>query len=106
MMQYDVVVWRELLSDGSPCYAAVCPAVNHAHGQGDTEAEALADVADAIGIFLDLIPYDFVKTGPAAEDEKAELIADLAENGTECRVTQLHPVAAWRGHNVDAPFHS
>ena len=91
MMQYDVVVWRGVLSDGSICYAAVCPAVNHAHGQGDTEAEALADVADAIGIFLDLIPYDFVKTGPAAEDEKSELIADLAENGTECRVTQVAP---------------
>ena len=91
MMQYDVVVWRELLSDGSPCYAAVCPAVNHAHGQGDTEAEALADVADTIALFLEHIPYDFVKTGPAAEDEKAELIADLAENGTECRVTQVAP---------------
>ena len=91
MMQYDVVVWRGVLSDGSICYAAVCPAVNHAHGQGDTEAEALSDVADTIGIFLDLIPYDFVKTGPAAEDEKAELIADLAENGTECWVTQVAP---------------
>ena len=91
MMQYDVVVWRGVLSDGSICYAAVCPAVNHAHGQGDTEDEALADVADTIGIFLDLIPYDFVKTGPDAEDEKAELIADLAENGTECWVTQVAP---------------
>ena len=91
MMQYDVVVWRGVLSDGSICYAAVCPAVNHAHGQGDTEAEALADVADTIGVFLDLIPYDFVKTGPDAEAEKAELIADLAENGTECRVTQVAP---------------
>ena len=50
MMQYDVVVWRGVLSDGSICYAAVCPAVNHAHGQGDTEAEALSDVADAIAL--------------------------------------------------------
>ena len=91
MMQYDVVVWRGVLSDGSICYAAVCPAVNHAHGQGDTEAEALADVADAIALFLERIPYDFVKTGPAAEYEKSELIADLAENGTECRVTQVAP---------------
>ena len=91
MTQYDVVVWRELLSDGSPGYAAVCPAVNHAHGQGDTEAEALADVADAIALFLEHISYDFVKTGSAAVDEKAELIADLAENGTECWVTQVAP---------------
>ena len=90
-MQYDVVVWSEPLSDGSICYAAVCPAVNHAHGQGDTEAAALADVADTIALFLEHIPYDFVKTGQAAEDEKAELIADLAENETDCWVVQLAP---------------
>ena len=91
MQYYDAVVWCGTLSDGSICYAAVCPAVNHAHGQGDTEAEALADAADTMALFLEHIPYDFVKTGQAAEDEKSELIADLAENGTNCRVVQLAP---------------
>ncbi len=91
MMQYDVVVWRELLSDGSPCYAAVCPAVNHAHGQGDTEAEALADVANTIALFLERIPYDFVKTGPAAENEMNELIDELRSEGVKIRTFQVAP---------------
>ena len=91
MMQYDVVVWRELLSDGSPCYAAVCPAVNHAHGQGDTEAEALADVADAIALFLEHIPWDFVKTGSAAEDEMNELLDELRSEGVKTWTFQVEP---------------
>ena len=91
MMQYDVVVWRELLSDGSPCYAAVCPAVNHAHGQGDTEAEALADVADAIALFLEHIPWDFVKTGSAAEDEMNELLDELRSEGVKTWTLQVAP---------------
>ena len=91
MMQYDVVVWRELLSDGSTCYAAVCPAVNHAHGQGDTEAEALADVANTVALFLERIPYDFVKTGPAAEDEMNELLDELRSEGVKTWTFQVAP---------------
>ena len=90
-MQYDVVVWSEPLSDGSICYAAVCPAVNHAHGQGETEAEALADVADTIGLFLEHIPYDFVKTGQAAKDELAELLDELALEGITTWMRQVAP---------------
>ena len=41
-MEYEVVVGQDILSDGSVCCAAVCPAVNYAHGQGNTEVEALA----------------------------------------------------------------
>ena len=26
-MEYDVVVWQGTLSDGSICYAAICPAI-------------------------------------------------------------------------------
>ena len=93
MMQYDVVVWRGVLSDGSICYAAICPAVNHAHGQGDTEAEAeaLADVADTIALFLEHIPYDFVKTGPAAEDEMNELLDELRSEGVKTWTFQVAP---------------
>ena len=32
-MEFDVVVWRDTLSEGSTCYAAICPAVDRAHGQ-------------------------------------------------------------------------
>ena len=93
MQCYDAVVWRGALSDGSICYAAVCPAVNHAHGQGDTEAAALADAADTIALFLEHIPYDFVKTGQAAADELAELLDDLALEGI---TTWMRQVAAQR----------
>lgn len=75
-MEYDVVVWLDDLSDGSKCYAAVCPAVCRAHGQGDTEAEALAEISEAIACFLDLEP-DRVKFGRAAQDDVEELIAEL-----------------------------
>ena len=77
-MEYDVVVWRGVLSDGSICYAAICPAVCRAHGQGDTEAEALAEISEAIACFLELEP-DRVKFGRAAQDDVGELIAELVE---------------------------
>ncbi len=81
-MEYDVVVWRDTLSDGSICYAAICPAVDRAHGQGDTEAEALIDVADSMAIYLDHKP-DRHKTGDAAQKAVSEMIAELAEEGVE-----------------------
>ncbi len=89
-MEYDVVVWRGTLSDGSTCYAAVCPAVDHAHGRGDTEAEALADVADTIAVFLEHKPGRF-KTGQAARNELADLIAELATDGVDSWVLQVEP---------------
>ncbi len=89
-MEYDVVVWRGTLSDGSICYAAICPAVDHAHGQGDTEDEALVDVADTMAIYLDHKPEGF-KTGQAAQDAITRLMEDLAENGTTCWVKQVAP---------------
>ena len=81
-MEYDVVVWRGTLSDGSTCYAAVCPALNHANGQGDTEEEALIEVADSIACFLEHIP-ERLKTGQAAQDEMSELVAELTASGVE-----------------------
>ncbi len=87
-MEYDVVVWRDTLSDGSTCYAAICPAVRRAHGQGDTEAEALAEVTDAIGCFHEREP-DRVKLGQAAQDTLNDLLADLNAEGITpwvCRV--------------------
>ncbi len=81
-MEYDVVVWLDDLPDGLQCYAAVCPALNHANGQGDTEEEALVEVADGIACFLEHIP-ERLKTGQAAEDEMAELVAELTADGME-----------------------
>ena len=90
-MEYEVVVWCGTLSDGSICYAAICPAIDHAHGQGDTEEEALAEVADTMALFLEHRPDRF-KTGQAAQDELSRLIEELAENGTTCWMKQVIPV--------------
>ena len=90
-MEYDVAVWRDTLSDGSICYAAICPAVRRAHGQGDTEAEALAEVSEAIACFLEREP-DRVKFGEAAQDEMSRLTAELAVESIVPWVRQvIHP---------------
>lgn len=90
MMQFDVVLWQGVLSDGSICYAAVCPSISYAHGQGDTVAEALADVADTMAVFLERMPSK-VKTGVAAQVELAEKLAELAEEGIPYWVRQVSP---------------
>ncbi len=79
-MEYDVVVWRDTLSDGSICYAAICPAVDRAHGQGDTDAEALVDVADSMAIYLDHKPERYI-TGQAAKEAVSKLMAELTADG-------------------------
>ena len=89
-MEYDVVVWLDDLSDGSKCYAAICPAISYAHGQGDTEEEALADAADTMAVFLEHMPGK-VKVGQAAQDELSEKLADLAAEGVPHWVRQVTP---------------
>ena len=89
-MECEVVVWLDDLSDGSKCYAAVFPALNHANGQGDTEAEALVEVADSIACFLEHIP-ERLKTGQAAQDEMSELVAELAADGIPYWFRQVVP---------------
>ena len=99
-MKHDVVVWRDTLSDGSICLArhavrrsicyAAIPALRHAHGQGDTEDEALAEIAEALSCFLEREP-DRLKTGQAAQDALAALIADLSAEGVHPWVRQVAP---------------
>ena len=93
-MEYDVVVWRDELSDGATCYAAICPSVGHGHGQGDTEEEALIDVADTIALFLEHEP-DRVKTGQAAEDALSRLTAELEADGLSHWLKQVTPARNW-----------
>ncbi|CAI8005820.1 hypothetical protein GBAR_LOCUS4419 [Geodia barretti] len=87
-MEFDVAVWRDTLSDGSICYAAICPAVDRAHGQGDTEAEV--DVADAMAIYLDHEPGK-LKTGQAAQEATSELVAELTAEGVVPWIRQVVP---------------
>ena len=89
-MEYDVVIWRDTLSDGSICYAALCPAVDLAHGQGDTEVEALVDVADTMAIYLDHKP-EKLKTGRAACEALTELVGELTTEGVEPWIRQVVP---------------
>lgn len=91
-MEYDVVIWRDTLSDGSICYAALCPALRHAHGQGDTEDEALCEIAEALACFLEREP-ERVKTGQAARDALTDLIAELTAEGVNPWVRQVAPAA-------------
>ena len=90
ILEYDVVVWRGTLSDGSTCYAAICPAIAHAHGQGDTEAEALADVADTMAVFSEKMPGR-VKTGQAAFEALSQEIDELTADGVSVWVRQVEP---------------
>ena len=92
-MEYDVVVWRDTLSDGSICYAAICPAVRRVHGQGDTEDEALAEIAEAMACFLELEP-ERIKHGKAANDDLASLIADIEAEGVAPWVRSVAPATA------------
>lgn len=89
-MEYDVVVRRGTLSDGSICYAAACPAVAHAHGQGDTEDEVLVDVADTMAVFAEKMPGR-VKSGQAARDALAEEIAELTAESLVVWTRQVEP---------------
>ena len=90
MMQFDVVLWQDWLSDGSICYAAMCPAVDYAHGQGDTVEETLAEVANTIAVFLEHRPGRF-KTGQAAQDAVAEMVARRVADGVAHWTFQVAP---------------
>ena len=89
-MEYDVVIWRDTLSDGSICYAAICPAIDRAHGQGDTEADALTDVAETMAIYLDHQPDKFI-AGQPAQEAVTTLISELAAEGVTPSMRRVVP---------------
>ena len=49
-MQYSVVINRTKYG-----FDVSCPALPGCHGQGETRAEALANIKDAITVYLDMI---------------------------------------------------
>ena len=93
-MEYDVVVWLDDLSDGSKCYAAVCPAIDHAHGQGDTEEEALIDVADTMAVYLYHQP-DRIKAGQALHDALDRLTSEIVGEGLAYWIRSVTPARNW-----------
>ena len=65
--------------DQDPGYAVFCPSLPGCGSQGDTRAEALAMIADAIAGF---VPYYTHSRAP--ESRKARMIAEYTADG--CRV--------------------
>lgn len=91
MHTFDVVVWEDSLSDGSMCYGAWCSYVLGVWGQGETEAEALADITTAM---TDVIhyPWDDGKSLADYEEaaaEMARLIRELTDEDVSYRVHQV-----------------
>lgn len=91
MHTFDVVVWEDSLSDGSICYGAACAYVLGVWGQGETEAEALADIASSM---TDVIHHPWDDGKSLAEYEKAAAeMATLVRELTDENVSyQIHRV--------------
>lgn len=94
MPDFDVVVWRDTLSDGSICYAAWCTAVN-VGAQGDTEAAALKIITSMMAdVISDVELGDWeLPDESAAAAKMADLMRELADYGTPYWVRRV-PVAA------------
>ncbi len=91
MHTFEVVVWEDSLSDGSTCYGAWCSYVLGVWGQGETEAEALADITAAM---TDVIhyPWDDGKSLANYEEaaaEMARLMRELTDEDVSYRVHQV-----------------
>ena len=50
MNTFEIVIWEDELSDGTLAYASWCTAVIGVSGRGETEAEALADIASSMSV--------------------------------------------------------
>ncbi len=94
MHTFDVLVWEDSLSDGSIGYSAWCSYVLGVSGQGDTEAEAIADIAKAM---VDIITEPW-EDGRSLEDPETA-VAEMANIRQEL-VTEGIP---HRTHKVSLP---
>ena len=91
MYTFDVLVWEDSLSDGSICYGAWCSYVLGVWGQGNTEKEALADIATAMA---DVIqdPWEDGKSladPDEATGEMETLMQELADENVSYRVHRV-----------------
>ena len=80
MPDFDVVVWRDEIADGSIRYAAWCTAVAGVWGQGDTPKAALDDIAAAMAHIIGE-PWDdgvSIIDAATAAAAMADLLHDLA----------------------------
>ena len=91
MHTFDVVVWEDSLSDGSICYGAWCSYVLGVWGQGDTVAEALADITN---VMTDVIHYPWEDGKSLADPEEATadmdtLMRELTDENIAYRVHRV-----------------
>ena len=84
MDTFEVVIWEDETSDGTVGYSSWCTAVIGVSGQGETEAEALADIASSMSVNIfepwpDYAPVFYDAEVAAAK--LARLLADLDAEG-------------------------
>ena len=94
MYTFDVLVWKDPLEDGSMGYGARCSYVHGVWGQGDTEEEALEDVALIISDVIN-DPEDLAESLVNPEDaaiEMADLIREREAEGISCWTRQVSVV--------------
>ena len=84
MDTFEIVIWEDETSDGTVGYASWCTAVIGVSGQGETEEEALADIAASISLEIyEPWPADapvFYEADVAAA-KLVRLLADLDAEG-------------------------
>ena len=91
MLEFDVVVWQDELSDGSICYAAWCTAVAGTWGQGATEKAALDDIAAAMTSIVNE-PWDdgvSVIDAAIAAAEMADVVRELDAESVPYRMHRV-----------------
>ena len=84
MDTFEIVIWEDELSDGTLAYTSWCTAVIGVSGQGETEDEALDDIAASISLEIyepwpDGAPAFYAPEVAAAKQTR--LLADLDAEG-------------------------
>ena len=84
MDTFEIVIWEDETSDGTVGYASWCTAVIGVSGQGETEAEALADIASSMSVnIFEPWPADapVFYDAEVATAEQVDLLAELNAMG-------------------------
>lgn len=91
MHTFEVLVWEDATSDGTPGYAAWCSYVLGVGGQGDTEEEALADITSVMTDVI-LHPWEDGKSladEAEAATEMAKIMEELAAEGVPYKIHKV-----------------
>jgi predicted RNase H-like HicB family nuclease len=64
----DEVKYKVLIEESEEGFAVSVPGLPGCHSQGDTEVEALANIADAIREYLDVV-QELARSSPAKQAE-------------------------------------